>query len=558
MNRREVLSRPAVADEAVAAEAVAAEAGSAADRGKRLQSNMAAPGPSWTEIITEPDVSDWPVLLHSECSLPQDVTELRESARRRVVDVAQQYVLRLTTAADQAGLSVESLPRLTGDPDGKKIVMTGHQPVIFHGGLTYKYAATEQLANAEAAIGIAVVIDTDTGDPCRLRFPRVAIAPDSQPDNSCAIGEMSLSDPDSIFAFCSFLPEEQLLERVQAADCLLTPAVAPAVAERFRSIMADYQRLASVGVKPSEANLIVRWHHGIGCRLLEIPLSAICSFPEVLRLTAGLLERAGAFAAAYNDQLRLFRTANGIQNEANPFPDLQITQDGPELPFCVLDGQQQMRSRLTVQKQNGTTELLANGRPLEAFADHEAIGALDGLLLRNIQLIPRGALITAFLRLLFADLFVHGTGGGHYDRFTGEFVKSWWRGEASPFVVASASQYLFAGKRDEILRLEALQTQQRDLMYNPQRHFGTGVFSPRLEQQLRELAQEKSRIVGILKAAHARGESAKDIGHQIQKISNRIRAAVADEFEGQLSELTSLTPDARAAIECRTWPWFLR
>jgi hypothetical protein len=41
--------------------------------------------------------------------------------------------------------------------------MTGHQPVIFHSGLTFKYQTTETFALEHNALAIAVLIDTDEG-----------------------------------------------------------------------------------------------------------------------------------------------------------------------------------------------------------------------------------------------------------------------------------------------------------------------------------------------------------------------------------------------------------
>ncbi|HQX51315.1 MAG TPA: hypothetical protein PLR25_15470, partial [Planctomycetaceae bacterium] len=72
--------------------------------------------------------------------------DLRKNARRRLVDSAEQFVLRLSDVARRAGLLQGNRPLLTGDPDTSPIVMTGHQPVVFHSGLTFKYQATEAFA----------------------------------------------------------------------------------------------------------------------------------------------------------------------------------------------------------------------------------------------------------------------------------------------------------------------------------------------------------------------------------------------------------------------------
>ena len=518
---------------------------------------MDTAGPSWTDIITEPDTCEWPVLLNRGCSLPSELSELRATARSRIIDVAQQYVLRLAKTARQANLSLESSPVLTGNAARQAIVLTGHEPVIFHSGLTFKYAATEKLAIDEQAIGVAVVVDTGTGDSGQLVFPRIADGQHSQKDPRLTIGITSLCPAECVFAYCEFVPAAQLSEHIQETQNLLKSVVPSNAYRRFQSVMSDYRQLAAAGAGPTEAHSIVRWLHGVGSQLLEIPFTTLCSFPEFRSLTSGILERAKDFSMAYNEQLQEFRMTNGIRNEANPFPDLQVSSGEVELPFWVIDGGQKTRTQLHIRQGNGTTELLADREVLTSLREADGPEVIEGLLLRDILLVPRGAMITAFLRLLFADLFVHGTGGGKYDHFTNQFIRAWWSADVSPFVIASASQYLFAEQRQELRKMQSLRAQLRDLMYNPQRHFGEGVFSPDLEQHLDQLTQQKAAAVEQMKTSHSQGASAKDIGHRIQKISDQMREAVRNEFEGRLSKLISTTAETQAVLACRTWPWFL-
>ena len=113
-------------------------------------------------VILEPPVESWPdsLFMLSDSTL----AALRQQARKRLVDSAQQFVLRLSDAARRAGMLLETQPLLTGDPLEMPIIMTGHQPVIFHSGLTFKYQATEDFAAEHKMIAVAVVIDTDEGD----------------------------------------------------------------------------------------------------------------------------------------------------------------------------------------------------------------------------------------------------------------------------------------------------------------------------------------------------------------------------------------------------------
>jgi hypothetical protein len=178
------------------------------------------------------------------------------------------------------------------------------------------------------------------------------------------------------------------------------------------------------------------------------------------------------------------------------------------------------------------------------------------LLVGGQQLIPRGGLITATLRILFSDLFVHGTGGGHYDFFTNQFIRAWWNVEPTPFSVASASRYLFDQERQQLSRLQQISDNLRDYQFNPQRYLGTGVFSSDTETVLRTALAEKESAVMALRTARESGLPADDIGRKIQRLGDLIKSTVSSEFSAQLTQLQALSNETVAAVNSRTWPWF--
>ena len=60
-----------------------------------------------------------------------------------------------------------------------------------------------------------------------------------------------------------------------------------------------------------------------------------------------------------------------------------------------------------------------------------------------------------------------------------------------------------------------------------------------------------------MKSAREAGESAHDVGREIQRIVDAIKVEVSQEFEPRLLVLRSLTDQNISAITSRTWPWFL-
>ena len=501
----------------------------------------------------EPALSSWPTKL---ANLADPILQsLRKSARRRLVEAAGQFVAVLSETSHPDKRSAVNQSLLTGDPDTTAVIMTGHQPVIFHSGLTFKYETTEEFAATNDLIAVAVVIDTDEGDAGEFAFPAVHVSGPSapahkrydryatadRPDSFPAVelpqliaASASFGQTTSLYSAARLKPAAELRAVAsRVADSLLRLGL-PAEAERLQYVAANYAMLQTRPMR--EANLIVRRNEGIGGRMLELPLSTICGFPEVVAVTEELLARPLEFAQCYNETLNTFRAEHKIRNEANPFPNLQIEPDVCELPFWIVD------------HAHGTRTILKVGNAV-------AVGpqAFTGC---GKQLVPRGALITAMLRLLFSDLFVHGTGGGRYDRYTDQLIRAWWHVEPPPIAVASASRYLFEKERAELSRLWRISEQLRDLQFNPQRHFGTGVFSSTLESTLNSLVRKKDDAVEQMKQVREAGQSARDIGREIQQTGDAIKNLVAAEFESPLAQLRGLSEENIAVLGSRTWPWF--
>lgn len=508
---------------------------------------------SFANIRIEPPLerwSDWVSVYEIENSR---LHQLRLAARRRLVDSAQSYLLKLNGIAEDAGLNENSAKVLTGDPDVQPIVMTGHQPVIFHPGLAFKYQIAEKVASDCNAIGVSVTIDTDRGDSGQFTYPHRSNDPTDFP---VCREVQSIASSHNLYAHGRLRPAEEIVSTAAEVLKNLEGLPGPVDVQTTRDVFSAYEKLAVAKCSSAEANTILRTSHGIGERLLEIPLSAIASFPETLTLTADILKQSQRFVSVYNSTLAMFREEHGIRNAANPFPSLKVDGERCELPFWLVDHDNRVRHVLEVEHDGDVTRLIANDQTIDTFTGSISSDALEPLLLQNIQLVPRGALITSFLRLLFSDLFVHGVGGARYDQFTDEFIRTWWNCEPPAFTLATASRFAFPKQKQKLARLQTLKDNLRDMQFNPQRHFGQNVFSPDLESQLQLLSAQKLALVAKLKEAKSKGQPAGEFGQQIQKITEQIKAEVSASFEDELQQLERLTPEQIDTVNSRTYPWF--
>ncbi|MDG2128427.1 MAG: hypothetical protein P8K08_10585 [Fuerstiella sp.] len=516
----------------------------------------------YTDVRLAPAIDEWAGLLTIHSLDNSRLDALRTAARKRLVSAAEKHVLQLHTLRDDADLPTGNARVLTGQPAEQPILMTGHQPVVFHSGLTFKYEMTQQVAADSHAIAVAVVIDTDSGDAGQFSYPHAnADAADSGVDPSptalATLKVESLANSNGLFAHARLKSAAELQQLGELVASPLKDLSLPDSAAAVTRTFQGFAQLSAAKASAAASNTIMRWQRRIGDRMLELPFSAISAFPEMLAFTADILKQARSFAAAYNASLEVYRDENGIRNTANPFPSLKITNHSCELPFWVISHDPKTRHVLEVQFEDNVTRLTANGHTIDSFTGSITAESLEPMLLQNIQIVPRGALITASLRLLFSDLFVHGAGGSRYDRFTNEFVRTWWNVEPPPFSVASASRFLFVKDKQELERLDTIRSQLRDLQYNPQRHFDSGVFSDNLNSRLVRLCESKAAAVADMKRARASGQSARLIGTTIQTITNQIRDEVSAEFEPQLRHLTALSAEQQDATNCRTYPWFM-
>lgn len=520
----------------------------------------------YESVTLRPDATSWPVSLQTLTDAR--LNDLRRQARQRLVAAAVWYsdTLRETAAAiDGTGkIQRTRLPNLlTGDPQTQPILMTGHQPVVFHSGLSFKYEFSQSIAEQQRAIGVAVIIDTDELDAGEFPFPDVATHSSSDDDQSPSAGwngpqvvtrQASFSRSTGLASLGQVKSAEELQRMVAEVNGGLMAAGCSDAAHGLWEVTRRLSTLRTTSMM--DANLLLRWEAGIGDRLAELPLSHICRFPEVLQFFAGILSQPFEFAACYNSTLTVYREAHRIRNDANPFPSLRETAEFSELPFWVVNFHSGTRRILQVRRSANGLQLLTDDEVLMDLVPGQESEAIFSLLVGDCQLVPRGALITAMLRLLFSDLFVHGTGGGRYDQYTDQLIRSWWHVEPTPFAVASASRYLFADERREILRLQAMANQLRDLQYNPQRHLGKGIFRPDDEVMIQQLIDDKEKAVAQLKEARQAGQPADQIGREIQRLSDSLRATVTTQVEPQMAMLKSLSEESLATFRNRQWPWF--
>jgi hypothetical protein len=448
--------------------------------------------------------------------------DLRRMARREAVDLAARYTGELGVV----------LPPITID----LVLGAGHQPVLVHPGIWIKYLALARLVPADG-IGLNLIVDSDTADTVaaevplddgRLRRDRVVLAQggadepfETIPAPTAAQWQAFL---ETIGARLRTIGEPAIMEGWMRVRGVAPPDAAPGVAG---AVTAVRRRLE--GPRP----------------YLDLPVSRLAGTRAFRVFAFAILSDARRFADVYNTCLAGYREHYGVRTSAQPFPDLAVGDRRVESPFWYVAGGR--RWPLFVDPA---------GRRLVA-GDQDA-GVLPGdpedpaFALAPIR--PRALTLTAFARLAVTDLFIHGIGGGRYDRATDAIVRTFFGIVPPLYATVTATLFLpFAetGRRDaergRLLRLLL------DLRHNPDRFLeGDGAHQA--------LVQEKWELIRALEGAGSLTRRERRAATQrIREVNQILQVAVAGriaEAQEALQRLDRHQEDAEVTAY-RGYPFLL-
>jgi hypothetical protein len=327
-------------------------------------------------------------------------------ARREVLAVATAYL------RDRG----EPVPEDTGGP----LIVTGHQPDLFHPGVWAKNFAASGVARRAGGVALNLIADSDTLKSRTLRAPsvrgdtvRVEVIPFDAPAPETPYERAVPRDPRQFARAWETLHD---LAKSWPFTPLL-PAIHTARGEPFGETFSRARR----GQERE-------W----GCHNFELPVSRLCQTAAFAAFVAAIEARLPEFTAIYNAALTDYRRTYRVRSDRHPAP---LLEPG-ERPFW----------RVTP----GGRE-----RPFRAFPAAE--------------LRPRALTLTLFARTTFADLFIHGIGGGLYDRATDAIARDFYGSPPPPYQVVTLTARLpFPASGNPAAELLHAQRAERARKWNPQ------------------------------------------------------------------------------------------
>ncbi len=451
------------------------------------------------------------------------LAELRRRARIEIAALGVEYT---------EGLGVEFVPGGNG-----LLICTGHQPLLVHPGIWIKHLSLARLVPPDGS-GVSVVVDSDASEEVvaevpardgRLRRHRVRL-----------VG----AEPEVPFELMAATSEEGWRRFVREVDDCLEGLGEEAIASAWSATRDAPPPTRAHGL--SGAVTAARRRLEGRRPYVEVPVSWIARTSAFRTFVLSIVREAERFAGVHNAALSEYRLRHGIRTGAQPFPDLDVAGSLVEAPFWLIHGG--VRTPLYVDLEDG--RFWANGQELGNVPDDPDAPGLKAMAIR-----PRAVSLTAFLRLALADLFIHGVGGGRYDRATDAIIRRFFGIEPPAYSVATATLFLpFSSRTPDEGDLQRLRRLHLDLQHNPDRFLAEG------EGRYRALTDEKWELIRRLEgAAEMTRRQRREVTGRIREINLELQPAVSERLQEAARELREAERrQAEAeAIDYRGYPFLL-
>ncbi len=461
------------------------------------------------EILCVPGMPELPALTARSRQRPElskvewsgrSLAELAQDARRQILHEALAYTRQYLDVSDPPGAEAP-------------LVVTGHQPELFHPGVWLKNFEAARLAKLVGGTAIDLIIDSDLWRSSALRVPmgtpeelRTELVRYDQALVDLPFEERGIADLELWQSFGS-----------RVAHKLAGLIDQPLIKEWWPSVLAASRKQERIGYALAEARhqLEISW----GSQSLELPQSCVCQSEAFRWFAYQLLSRAAEFRTAYNGALADYRAAHQLKNKAQPVPDL-VEHDGwVETPFWLWSTVDPTRRGVFVRRFENQLEI-TDRKKLSAVLPANpalAIEQFAELERQGVKFRTRALATTLFARLLLADVFIHGIGGAKYDQVTDAIGRQFFGIELPRYATISGTLRLpLATSAKTLYSPRELRQELRSQQYHPERFFHEMTIPAAAVSHVHELLAKKQEWINL---AQTRGNAASR--HQAIVAANR-------------------------------------
>lgn len=401
------------------------------------------------------------------------------------------------------------------------LLMSGHQPELFHAGVWFKNFLLSSLAEEHQATAVNLIVDNDTVDAPAIRVPTGT--PPSPLVETVAIDAAAPEIPSELRAILDPSLFTTFDQRVRET---LRPWIDEPLVSLLWKHVKDTRRSANLGQALAQARHALEGEWGLST--LEIPLSVIAAQPAFRAFATARLWNAQELRQHYNAALQDYRRVYHIRSRSHPAPDLALDGEWCETPFWIWINEQPTRRRLFVRKYVGGLRLSdRQSLDLEFPADEDlALEIWEAWERRGTRIRPRALLTTMYVRLMLCDLFIHGIGGAKYDELTDEIIRRTMGIEPPQYLTATATVQLpLEFSRTSAAELSAAQHEARELRFHAERYVRDGDAGDLVEKKqslLQEIPPRGAKqawhreLASVNEALHAH------VAQQQQRMDHRV------------------------------------
>ena len=453
---------------------------------------------------------------------------LRAAVRQEVVAAAQGFLKRHDLSA--AGLTVDA-PGFSERP----LIVTGHQPELFHPGVWIKNFVTASIAAASGGVGLNLIVDNDIPKSSSITVPAID-------DGRIRLTRVEFDrwGGDAPFEDSSVLEEGRFSSFADRVRSLLGNSVPrPLIDNYWPRVLGRRDEAATHGMRFSLARreLEASW----GVANLEVPMSVVCETDGFYWFVSHLLAQLPRYRQVHNDALDEYRSVHGIRSKNHPVAALAQQGEWLEAPFWTWRREEPRRRALLVRQRSRVMDLRIAGEDeilleLPLAAEREACCAVERLRElagRSVRLRTRALTTTLFSRFLLGDLFIHGIGGAKYDELGDEIARRFFGIEPPGFLTVSMTLWLGLpsgpATPDDLAGVER---GLRDLRFNPDRHL-----SEPASDEIRSLVRAKQAALST-SAATRRERKVRRLA--IRQSNEALQPAVRDLYDGLISRRSEI------------------
>ncbi len=483
------------------------------------------------EVFCHPDVHEFENIARENAELlagsqlrigDTPLAALRGFARARVLQMGAAFTARLHVDAPTP-------------PTNALLFATGHQPFLFHPGIWIKHLLVSRLAGK--GIGaISVPVDSDAFEEIGADVP---VLDGGLRKIHETLVRAAPEVPYEVQPAPALTAWQEFLGRIKAALRTLNEPEIEAAFQQFVQTASRVPRVDDIG---AFLTLVRRRHEGLR-RYLEVPASHISRTPEFRRLFLAILRDSPRFAETYNRHLDAYRERHNVRT-AQPFPNLELEASRVELPFWVVSGGK--RHSMYAERKDRNWMVGTRDDSSLVLADRDGPEELE-----RVEIRPKALTLTAFTRLCVADLFVHGVGGGRYDRVTDAVIADYFGIRPPRYAVVTATLHLPLHEHNTDSERQRLQRRVLEIQHNPERV----IASPTPEQQ--RVIDEKWGLIRSLDSSGITRRERRQITQRIREINDNLSQVLKGERAEVELQLQSLGDalEADAAARHRGYPF---